>query len=62
MNLEKVKQKLTEKFTSGNDIPVTQATIKLEEWEVIKKALDDHGKVLIWKRGKGFVEKEETNK
>lgn len=40
MDLEEAVKSLTLKFTSGNTVPVTQATITLKEWEPIKAALD----------------------
>jgi hypothetical protein len=36
MNMEEVIKNLDMCFTSGNEIPVSRATIKREEWEVIK--------------------------
>lgn len=37
--LKKVYKSLELKFKSGNDVPVTRATITLEEWETIKKII-----------------------
>lgn len=36
---EKVYEDIELKFTSGNKIPVTRATITIEEWSIIKKML-----------------------
>jgi len=55
MNLKEAIESLTLKFTSANEHPITQATIKSEEWEVIKKALDEHNTILVWSHGKGYV-------
>jgi len=43
--LEEARKNLTLKFTSGNVIPVTQATITSDEWEVIDRALTDFTKL-----------------
>ena len=36
--LEKAHNVLTQKFTSGNSVPVERNTITAEEWEVLKEA------------------------
>ncbi|MDX8383504.1 MAG: hypothetical protein R8M45_05445 [Ghiorsea sp.] len=36
----KVQKELTEKFTSGNDVPVDRAFITAEEFSVIMDALE----------------------
>lgn len=41
MTIEEVIKNLDMCFTSGNEIPVSRATIKREEWEVIKKRLKE---------------------
>lgn len=40
MTFEEAKKSLTLKFTSGNDIDVTRATITDEEWEAIQTEID----------------------
>ena len=40
MDIEDVIKSLTLKFTSGNDVDVTRATITRDEWEVIKTELE----------------------
>ena len=55
MDLKEAVENLTLKFTSANRHLITQATIKLDEWEVIKKALDEHSTILVWSHGKGYV-------
>ena len=39
MQIEQVLKELELRFTSSNDVPVTRAVIKREEWEVVKLAL-----------------------
>lgn len=44
MNEEQMKaiQAIDDYFKSGNSVPVSRATIKREEWELAKAALDRH--------------------
>jgi len=37
MEIKKAIKSLDLKFTSGNDIPVTRATILIDEWEALKE-------------------------
>lgn len=41
MTFEEAYTNLKEKFASGNDVSVGRATVLAEEWEAIKKYLDD---------------------
>jgi len=41
LNLEEAIKILKQKFTSGNDVPVTRATILREEFEPILKAFEN---------------------
>lgn len=40
METQEVIDKLKLKFSSGNDIPVSRATLTLDEWDVILKSLE----------------------
>jgi 5,10-methylenetetrahydrofolate reductase len=39
MKLREALKRLEQKFASGNDVPVTQTTITLEEWEALRGGL-----------------------
>lgn len=41
MSLNAAVRRLTQKFTSGNEISVTRATITREEWDAILPVLQD---------------------
>lgn len=41
--LEEVIERLNNRFTSGNSIPVERSVITDEEWKIIKQHLKDGG-------------------
>ena len=40
MTLQKLVEEIELRFKSGNDVPVTRATLKKEEWESLKQHLE----------------------
>jgi hypothetical protein len=48
MTFEEAYKNLTLKFKSGNDIPVTQATITSQQWDAIKSEISNLRQELIY--------------